>query len=132
MFQVLVANASNSYELRGLPVRPCLYQSTISRNNEDITVFGYTTPHRVVSTYVLILQAPPVTYSPPLGASMYTWPNVYRNLKNIDYCVDQFDYIRLNISESSTCNPMPDILVLLVSSNRVKCIQAYTGGPFLN
>jgi hypothetical protein len=63
---------------------------------------------------------------------MYTWPNVYRNLKNIDYCVDQFDYIRLNISESSTCNPMPDILVLLVSSNRVKCIQAYTGGPFLN
>jgi hypothetical protein len=23
-----------------------------------------------------------------------TWPNIYRNLKDIDYCVDQFDYVR--------------------------------------
>lgn len=23
-----------------------------------------------------------------------TWPNIYKNLKRIDYCVDQFDYVR--------------------------------------
>jgi hypothetical protein len=56
------------------------------------------------------IPAPPASYIPPTGSSYMTWPNVYMNLKNIDYCVDQFDQI----------------------TNRVKCIKAFTGGPFLN
>ena len=41
----------------------------------------------------LTSQAPPPSYVPPTGASYQTWPNVYMNLKNIDYCVDQFDQL---------------------------------------
>ncbi|EKX51692.1 hypothetical protein GUITHDRAFT_102299 [Guillardia theta CCMP2712] len=52
---------------------------------------------------------PPPTYVPPTGASFMTWPNIYKNLKRIDYCTEQFDYI----------------------SNRIKCITALTHGPFL-
>jgi len=37
---------------------------------------------------------PPPSYVPPTGASKMTWPNIYKNLKRIDYCVDQFDYVR--------------------------------------
>ena len=32
-----------------------------------------------------------------MAAHMCSWPNVYTNLKNIDYCVDQFDQL--------TCGP---------------------------
>jgi hypothetical protein len=39
------------------------------------------------------IPAPPPTYVPPVGSSFNTWPNVYTNLKNIDYCTDQFNYI---------------------------------------
>jgi hypothetical protein len=39
-------------------------------------------------------QPPPPSYVPPTGASPMTWPNIYKNLKRIDYCVDQFDYVR--------------------------------------
>mmetsp|Transcript_38764 Transcript_38764/g.32718 ORF Transcript_38764/g.32718 Transcript_38764/m.32718 type:complete len:83 (+) Transcript_38764:3-251(+) len=56
------------------------------------------------------IPAPPPTYVPPIGASFNTWPNVYTNLKNIDYCTDQFNYI----------------------TNRIKCIDAFISGPFLN
>mmetsp|Transcript_42706 Transcript_42706/g.85905 ORF Transcript_42706/g.85905 Transcript_42706/m.85905 type:complete len:86 (+) Transcript_42706:116-373(+) len=52
---------------------------------------------------------PPPTYLPPIGASQGTWPNIYKNLKRIDYCTEQFDYL----------------------SNRIKCIHAFTKGPFL-
>eukprot|EP00285_Hemiselmis_virescens_P005662 CAMPEP_0173380304 /NCGR_PEP_ID=MMETSP1356-20130122/3015_1 /TAXON_ID=77927 ORGANISM="Hemiselmis virescens, Strain PCC157" /NCGR_SAMPLE_ID=MMETSP1356 /ASSEMBLY_ACC=CAM_ASM_000847 /LENGTH=61 /DNA_ID=CAMNT_0014333847 /DNA_START=71 /DNA_END=256 /DNA_ORIENTATION=+ len=55
------------------------------------------------------IPKPPPTYIPPTGSSYLTWPNVYMNLKNIDYCVDQFDNL----------------------SNRIKCITAFTQGPFL-
>jgi hypothetical protein len=40
-------------------------------------------------------QDPPTDYNPPLGASKKTWPAVYANLKQIDLCVDRFDYLRL-------------------------------------
>ena len=56
------------------------------------------------------IPAPPPTYVAPVGSSFNTWPNVYTNLKNIDYCTDQFNYI----------------------TNRVKCIDAFIKGPFLN
>jgi hypothetical protein len=39
------------------------------------------------------MQAPPPNYRPPTGASAKTWPNIYSNLKDIDFCVDQFDEI---------------------------------------
>jgi hypothetical protein len=32
-----------------------------------------------------------------------TWPNIYRNLKNIDYCTEQFNYVRFAIERSYTC-----------------------------
>jgi len=56
------------------------------------------------------IPKPPPTYIAPVGSSYLTWPNVYMNLKNIDYCVDQFNMI----------------------SNRIKCINAFTHGPFLD
>ena len=30
---------------------------------------------------------------PPLGASPYTWPNIFKNMKRMDYCVDKFDFL---------------------------------------
>eukprot|EP00961_Rhodomonas_salina_P045314 608982-Rhodomonas_salina.2 len=39
-------------------------------------------------------QGPPPTYIAPVGASQATWPNLYKNLKRIDYCTEQFDYVR--------------------------------------
>jgi hypothetical protein len=30
---------------------------------------------------------PPDAYIPPMGASHNTWPNIYNNLLNIDFCV---------------------------------------------
>lgn len=30
---------------------------------------------------------------PTCHVSLCSWPNVYTNLKNIDYCTDQFSYI---------------------------------------
>mmetsp|Transcript_11328 Transcript_11328/g.27212 ORF Transcript_11328/g.27212 Transcript_11328/m.27212 type:complete len:109 (+) Transcript_11328:334-660(+) len=56
------------------------------------------------------IPKPPPSYIAPVGSSYMTWPNVYSNLKNIDYCVDQFNMI----------------------SNRIKCINAFTHGPFLD
>jgi hypothetical protein len=32
-------------------------------------------------------------YLPPLGASPYTWPNIFKNMKRMDYCVDNFDFL---------------------------------------
>ena len=46
---------------------------------------------------------------PPIGASANTWANIYKNKQRIDYCVDQFAYL----------------------TNRVKCVQKFTVGPFL-
>ena len=28
-----------------------------------------------------------------VSVRVHRWPNVYTNLKNIDYCTDQFNYI---------------------------------------
>jgi hypothetical protein len=43
--------------------------------------------------FTVSMQAPPPNYRPPTGASAHTWPNIYSNLKDIDFCVDQFDEI---------------------------------------
>ncbi|EKX40479.1 hypothetical protein GUITHDRAFT_113510 [Guillardia theta CCMP2712] len=55
------------------------------------------------------IPEPPAGYVPPLGSSRNTWTNIYKNKGRIDYCVQQFDYL----------------------SNRLKCIDKLTGGPFL-
>jgi len=46
---------------------------------------------------------------PPLGASPYTWPNIFKNMKRMDYCVDKFDFL----------------------GNREACIGKFTG-PLLS
>ena len=47
-------------------------------------------------------QPPPPSYVPPPGASPMTWPNIYKNLKRIDYCVDQFDHVRSGTRNQQT------------------------------
>jgi hypothetical protein len=60
-------------------------------------IINHTSKHtraRFLDTHIAkYLQAPPPSYIAPTGASYQTWPNVYMNLKNIDYCVDQFDQL---------------------------------------
>mmetsp|Transcript_51449 Transcript_51449/g.75262 ORF Transcript_51449/g.75262 Transcript_51449/m.75262 type:complete len:81 (-) Transcript_51449:325-567(-) len=69
-------------------------------------------PERFHSTSKVFngVPQPPPNYVPPTGASAMTWPNIYRNLKRIDYCTEQFNHI----------------------SNRVHCVTAFTQGPFLS
>eukprot|EP00283_Hemiselmis_rufescens_P007761 CAMPEP_0173434146 /NCGR_PEP_ID=MMETSP1357-20121228/12090_1 /TAXON_ID=77926 /ORGANISM="Hemiselmis rufescens, Strain PCC563" /LENGTH=83 /DNA_ID=CAMNT_0014398957 /DNA_START=23 /DNA_END=274 /DNA_ORIENTATION=- len=55
------------------------------------------------------IPKPPPGYMPPLGASSYTWPNIFKNMKRMDYCVDNFDFL----------------------GNRIKCINKFTG-PLLD
>mmetsp|Transcript_23847 Transcript_23847/g.56956 ORF Transcript_23847/g.56956 Transcript_23847/m.56956 type:complete len:95 (+) Transcript_23847:35-319(+) len=52
---------------------------------------------------------PPSGYVPPAGASPNTWPAIYNNLQNIDYCTENFSHL----------------------GNRIKCLKAFTPGPFL-
>mmetsp|Transcript_55984 Transcript_55984/g.137234 ORF Transcript_55984/g.137234 Transcript_55984/m.137234 type:complete len:80 (-) Transcript_55984:526-765(-) len=56
-----------------------------------------------------IIPGPPAGWVPPAGASTNTWANIYKNKQRMDYCTDQFAYI----------------------TNRVKCVQKFTQGPFL-
>jgi len=39
---------------------------------------------------------------PPLGASPYTWPNIFKNMKRMDYCVDKFDFL----GNREVCTPL--------------------------
>lgn len=55
------------------------------------------------------IPKPPPGYMPPLGASPYTWPNIFKNMKRMDYCVDKFDFL----------------------GNREACIGKFTG-PLLS
>ena len=36
------------------------------------------------------IPEPPEGYVPPLGSSLNTWTNIYKNKGRIDYCVQQF------------------------------------------
>ena len=56
------------------------------------------------------IASPPPGYIPPIGATDRTWPNIYRNMKHMDFCKDQFDLL----------------------ANRMHCITILTNGPFLN
>ena len=47
-------------------------------------------------------------YMPPLGASPYTWPNIFKNMKRMDYCVDKFDFLgnrEVILPYSYPCSP---------------------------
>jgi hypothetical protein len=59
--------------------------------------------------YFRAVACPPENYKAPKGASPNTWPQIYKNLQNIDYCVEKFKRI----------------------SNRLKCIKAFNPGNFL-
>mmetsp|Transcript_20324 Transcript_20324/g.29841 ORF Transcript_20324/g.29841 Transcript_20324/m.29841 type:complete len:86 (-) Transcript_20324:295-552(-) len=52
---------------------------------------------------------PPDDYLPPTGASPNTWPAIYNNLQNIDYCTTAFAHI----------------------GSRIKCMKAFNPGPML-
>ena len=56
-----------------------------------------------------VIPGPPAGWVPPIGASSNTWANIYKNKQRMDYCVDQFAYL----------------------TNRVKCVEKFTVGPFL-
>ena len=43
------------------------------------------------------LPNPPADYTPPIGASPYTWRNIYTNTKLIDKCVETYAYLKLRI-----------------------------------
>ena len=52
---------------------------------------------------------PPDGYQAPLGASPYTWPAIYNNKQNIDFCVENFSHLK----------------------TRIKCMEGITDGPLL-
>jgi len=45
----------------------------------------------------------------PLGASYNTWPAIYNNMQNIDFCQANFSHVK----------------------TRMKCIEVLTDGPLL-
>ena len=52
---------------------------------------------------------PPDDYQAPLGASPNTWPAIYGNLQNMDYCTATFAHL----------------------GNRIKCMKSFNAGPML-
>ncbi|EKX39473.1 hypothetical protein GUITHDRAFT_154426 [Guillardia theta CCMP2712] len=52
---------------------------------------------------------PPDDYIAPAGASPNTWPAIYNNLQNIDYCTTTFSHL----------------------GNRIKCMKSFTPSPML-
>lgn len=52
---------------------------------------------------------PPDDYVAPIGASPNTWPAIYNNLQNMDYCTTTFAHL----------------------GNRLKCMKSFTPGPML-
>ena len=44
--------------------------------------------------YYRHVPCPPDDYKPPKGASPQTWPQIYRNLQNIDHCTYKFKSIK--------------------------------------
>lgn len=87
----------------------------VSGRTEEAAMFEIlrTTQLETVSADVqgpyTVIPGPPAGWVPPIGASANTWANIYKNKQRIDYCVDQFAYL----------------------TNRVKCVQKFTVGPFL-
>ena len=60
-------------------------------------------------SYFRGVPCPPEDFKPPAGSSPNTWPQIYRNLQNIDYCTDKYKHISL----------------------RIKCIKAFEPSNFL-
>mmetsp|Transcript_44131 Transcript_44131/g.92328 ORF Transcript_44131/g.92328 Transcript_44131/m.92328 type:complete len:103 (-) Transcript_44131:165-473(-) len=72
---------------------------------------GYTAQTNDHYLYFRGIPNPPDAYIPPTGASTYTWPNIYNNLLDIDFCVDHFSHL----------------------GNRVKCMETFqNAGPMLS
>jgi hypothetical protein len=45
------------------------------------------------------IPEPPEGYVPPLGSSLNTWTNIYKNKGRIDYCVQQFGVRSCKLAE---------------------------------
>ena len=75
-----------------------------------------------LTTWTCSLQAPPPSYVPPMGASPMTWPNIYRNLKDIDYCVDQFDYVRYDSLGSPWPLSARTVIGAKLATNSAHCV----------
>eukprot|EP00290_Baffinella_frigidus_P042983 CAMPEP_0180288240 /NCGR_PEP_ID=MMETSP0988-20121125/13927_1 /TAXON_ID=697907 /ORGANISM="non described non described, Strain CCMP2293" /LENGTH=92 /DNA_ID=CAMNT_0022262873 /DNA_START=18 /DNA_END=296 /DNA_ORIENTATION=+ len=52
---------------------------------------------------------PPVEYQAPTGSSPNTWPAIYGNIQNMDYCSSSFSHL----------------------GNRIKCMKSFTPSPLL-
>jgi len=89
----------------------------ISTSKADVSTTSLTRtlslfPFRRTAEHYLFFNGipnPPPGYIAPAGASQYTWPAIYKNLQNIDYCSDNFKQV----------------------SNRIHCMNAFTVGPQL-
>jgi len=94
---------------------------------QTLTMFGIlqeaaAAPERFHSTSKVFngVPQPPPNYVPPTGASAMTWPNIYRNLKRIDYCTEQFNHIRFvldtrmhQIDTGRKCSPYTKYTLLI-------------------
>ena len=56
--------------------------------------------------YYRHVPCPPDDYKPPKGASPQTWPQIYRNLQNIDYCTYKFKSIKNRLKCLKSFNPI--------------------------
>eukprot|EP00292_Cryptomonas_paramecium_P032679 CAMPEP_0113692454 /NCGR_PEP_ID=MMETSP0038_2-20120614/19090_1 /TAXON_ID=2898 /ORGANISM="Cryptomonas paramecium" /LENGTH=89 /DNA_ID=CAMNT_0000614361 /DNA_START=51 /DNA_END=320 /DNA_ORIENTATION=- /assembly_acc=CAM_ASM_000170 len=71
---------------------------------------GYTAQNDDHYLYFRGIPNPPENYIPPPGSSVNTWPNIYNNLLDMDFCVDHFSHL----------------------GNRVKCLETFhNAGPML-
>jgi len=62
-------------------------------------------------------------YMPPLGASPYTWPNIFKNMKRMDYCVDKFDFLG-----NREVPPLFPSAFSWMSISDSKCRRSFVGG----
>ena len=74
---------------------------------------------------------PPDAYIPPTGASVNTWPNIYNNLLDIDFCVVS-SLVLLTLHRCEHLDRMlQDHFAHL--GNRVKCMEEFgNAGPMLS
>ncbi len=88
MFALLWDDADQYLGFVGVPKPPVAY-TTYS--------FDYVICFYGISVDFFIFHNAQPGYLPPLGASPYTWPNIYKNMKRMDFCVDKFDFLSTRV-----------------------------------
>lgn len=64
-------------------------------------------------------------YMPPLGASPYTWPNIFKNMKRMDYCVDKFDFLGNREVSKPLNHDLFNFASFVVQGERCYCYYYY-------